>query len=119
MDGKTNAQIKSSLQTAFFGWGVIDEIRLVGKDGEETKTVSVFFSRPLSKALAALDTIEKGETANFNFAGQDAPLAVFEGANSGGGRTSKTDKGEPKKKGTNTADSIQDVPSACSASGRK
>lgn len=85
---KTNNQIKALLQTAFFGWGVIDEIRLVTKEGE--REVTVFFSRPLGKGLVARAAIEKGETATFNFAGKDAPLSIFEGSASGGGRSSKT-----------------------------
>lgn len=85
---KTNNQIKALLQTAFFGWGVIDEIRLVTKEGE--REVTVFFSRPLGKGLVARAAIEKGESATFNFAGKDAPLSIFEGAASGGGRSSKT-----------------------------
>jgi hypothetical protein len=59
---QTNNQIKSLLSTAFFGWGVIDELRLVAKEGE--KEVTVFFSRPLGKGLVARAAIEKVRTHN-------------------------------------------------------
>jgi hypothetical protein len=96
VEGKTNPQIKAGLSTAFFGWGVIDEIRVVAK--EEEKEVTVFFSRPLGKALAAKAKLEKGEAATFAYAaGKEATLAVYEGSSSGGGRASKTDKLPSKK----------------------
>ena len=59
--------------------------------------MTVFFSRPLGKALTAKAAIEKGEAATFNFAGVDAPLSVYEGSSSGGGRASKTATQAPKK----------------------
>jgi hypothetical protein len=57
----------------------------------------VFFTRPLGKALSTRAALEKGDAANFNFAGADRALSVFEGASSGGGRASKTATGAPKK----------------------
>ena len=59
--------------------------------------MTVFFSRPLGKALTAKAAIEKGEAATFAFAGVDAPLSVYEGSSSGGGRASKTATQAPKK----------------------
>ena len=51
----------------------------------------------MGKGLTARAAIEKGEASNFNFAGKEYPLSIFEGSSSGGGRATKTASGAPKK----------------------
>ena len=44
---KTSKQVKSALKDAFYGFGVIDEVRLSQKDNH--KLCSVFFSKAMQK----------------------------------------------------------------------
>lgn len=94
---QTNNQIKARVQQAFFGWGTIDEIRVLSS--EENKEVTVFIARALGKSATAKEAIEKGTGYKVSVYDQELDLSVYEGVGSGGGKVSQKPQ-KPKEERT-------------------